>query len=337
MNRDVRLPVRRGFTIIELLIVIVIIGILATLTMQVVNGMLGNANKAATSATLNKIQGLLNDRVENFTRLDLKKFQSKAISKGARRERPAEVEILTRKLVFKEEFPQNWQEFADRWPGKWNEIAIRANSVLVGRGLSARYSTVTPGATVTDPPPVPEDNLEAAAESAEVLYYMLTEAPITGFASVEADEFSSTELADTDNDGLTELVDAWEQPIRFYRWPTGLLRPDGDSTIAIIPQNLAYAQALIPTIHNADFASKDPDDPFAVMNNIEGFEESYHTLNTYHLPLVVSAGPDEDGSDDLLGLYEPTDKTNFGHLGRVKNPEAIYDNLTNHNNRAAGN
>ena len=34
------------------------------------------------------------------------------------------------------------------------------------------------------------------------------------------DEFTDKEVQDTDNDGLPEFVDAWGQPLQFFRWPT---------------------------------------------------------------------------------------------------------------------
>lgn len=34
-----------------------------------------------------------------------------------------------------------------------------------------------------------------------------------------ADDFSPNEIRDTDNDGLPEFVDAWGEPLQFYRWP----------------------------------------------------------------------------------------------------------------------
>ena len=33
------------------------------------------------------------------------------------------------------------------------------------------------------------------------------------------DDFSDREVKDTDGDGLPEFVDAWGQPLQFYRWP----------------------------------------------------------------------------------------------------------------------
>ena len=33
------------------------------------------------------------------------------------------------------------------------------------------------------------------------------------------DDFTDREVQDTDHDGLPEFVDAWGQPLQFFRWP----------------------------------------------------------------------------------------------------------------------
>jgi prepilin-type N-terminal cleavage/methylation domain-containing protein len=52
---------------------------------------------------------------------------------------------------------------------------------------------------------------------AEMLYAFLIESP---GALVTRDSFQLSEIADTDGDGLPEFVDAWGNPILFFRWPT---------------------------------------------------------------------------------------------------------------------
>ena len=109
------------------------------------------------------------------------------------------------------------------------------------------------------------------------------------------------------------------------------LTPDGDETDGlreILPWERLYASLLIRGLPPVPFAFGgnalqrdmllvDPDDPVGLLYSFiedpnyqnlgidltqEINEGKYHTLDTYHVPLIVSAGPDEQ-----LGLYEPNE------------------------------
>ena len=51
------------------------------------------------------------------------------------------------------------------------------------------------------------------------------------------DDFSDREVKDTDGDGLPEFVDAWGQPLQFFRWPllyhTDTQRGAGDRLLGL--------------------------------------------------------------------------------------------------------
>lgn len=242
---------------------------------------------------------------------------------------------------------------------------------------------------------------QAVTESSALLYYFLIAAGSFGSSSVDADQFSDREIADTDDDGLPEFVDSWGQPLRFYRWPTRLidptapnpfkpnfavidddtevdLTPDGnesDGLREITPTERQYASLLIrglPQVPTSiglltpqrDMLLVDPDDPVGLLYSFiedpnyinlgidltaEINEAKYHTLDTYHVPLIVSAGPDEK-----LGLREPNDfdaaSGIYGNLAQYEGTTAVsgfqqptaavvdklVDNLTNRNRRVGG-
>src|SRR5262249_40220863 len=64
-------------------------------------------------------------------------------------------------------------------------------------------------------------------DSSEILYDFLTQSNVLGNPPVAGDTFSPAEVKDTDNDGLPEFIDAWGNPLRFYRWPTRFFRSQG--------------------------------------------------------------------------------------------------------------
>ncbi len=53
----------------------------------------------------------------------------------------------------------------------------------------------------------------------EVLYAVLVEGSGPFGSIFNRDEFTDKEVQDTDGDGMPEFVDAWGQPLQFYRWP----------------------------------------------------------------------------------------------------------------------
>ncbi len=53
----------------------------------------------------------------------------------------------------------------------------------------------------------------------EMLYALLVEGRGPLGSIFNADDFTDREVQDTDGDGLPEFVDAWGQPIQFFRWP----------------------------------------------------------------------------------------------------------------------
>jgi prepilin-type N-terminal cleavage/methylation domain-containing protein len=63
-------------------------------------------------------------------------------------------------------------------------------------------------------------NHKHSTARAEMLYAMLVEGQGPYGSVFNADEFTTKEVQDTDGDGLPEFVDAWGQPLQFFRWPT---------------------------------------------------------------------------------------------------------------------
>ena len=438
---------RRGFTLLELMIVIAIIAVLMSMSFYVMNGITEGAKKEATTTTIHKINRLLEQRIEAFDRA----------FKGSRRnayvtatvgllaaidgrfdyyrvhpeDAPPAIVILARKAGFRYEFPQRMAELMlvpnDDANGNGlpdsveNRIAYpNARAYLIARDQASNSPTANFEPTATEITDLVNARWAGGActatiggisttftftgdqqvtGSSELLYYMLVAAGSFGSSSVDADQFSDAELRDTDDDGLPEFVDAWNQPLRYYRWPTRLidptapnpfqpnfamindntevdLTPDGDESDGlreIVPAERQYAFLLMRGLPPVPFAFGgvalqrdmllvDPDDPVGLLYSFiedpnyqnlgidltqEINEEKYHTLDTYHVPLIVSGGPDES-----LGLREPFETNQasgiFGNLAQyegttVSSPtptaavvDRLVDNLSNRNRRVGG-
>ena len=377
-----------GFTIVELMIVIAIVALLAGISFGVIAGMLANAKETATRATIAKVDGMLKSQISGFYKqLDPRSQETQTLA-GKFRSPPYRLTpdrdtsiVLATKAAFLRLYPQNLYEAAgfDRLPETRDDIP------LFFEWLKDHH----PGSSVHNP------NANSAADSSELLYLAVTEGKVVGGPANADGDLTAAETGDTDGDGWTEILDAWGNPLRFYRWPTRLVNPFGfigsrhdgagdPNGIAVTDTSIDLAsgtgnsfsflptpfrvvigrevieigsisgdtlnvtqrgaQSTDATSHppgskvklapftnlatlllgfvNSDLLAKDPDDKFGSIlelnqagnlahiralgdppfanDAITDFELLFHTLDSYHAPLIVSAGADEQ-----LGLVEP--------------------------------
>ena len=357
-----------GFTMIELLVVISIIVLLAALVLGTLGGMIVGARGAATKATVEKLSGLIDERrrslgrhlddlgrqVEKYTTQEL---WNKRNPNGGTYFQYSSSDIQLAKILAKKDY------IREALPQRFADVAVSVsvdydNSDPMNPKYVRNWTFLRADAPTTQTLADPN-----GTESAEALYYALTGEPIPNVSIVTAtgtvvtananyrisipglsplgtDLFSGGEVGDTDGDGRMEFLDGWGQPLRFYRWPTRLLRPTGYQNGVYTHPNQA---ALLDTGLPSDFdLQRDPDDPLGrtqkkIWSGSPTFETYYHTPSTFHTPMIVSAG-----SDGILGLHEPYDysTTNYGYLCNatdLTNPDALTDNITNLNVRAGGN
>ncbi len=323
---------RRGFSLIELLIVVGVIAILATMSLVVMKDILDQSREDATAMTVTKVSELLEERITAFDRAASRGLvsqhatQVEADAKAAfglpfnsrtRLLRKRVSEIIARKLLFRENFPQRFAEMVDTR----DVVGGSAGPNLIPDIMEAQLRDPVSGDLTFD-----LSLHKPETESAELLYFMLTQMPVFGVAPVAGDGFNSGEVKDTDGDGLPEFVDAWAQPLRFYRWPTRLIdvdQFDTDDTTTVVegviaPSEREFANLLIRALPQANGITRDPllIDPDDTIGRL-GFElqrlntapidlsllyneAQFHTIDVFHTPLIISAG--EDG---VLGLAEP--------------------------------
>ncbi|ADG66255.1 hypothetical protein Plim_0405 [Planctopirus limnophila DSM 3776] len=328
---------RAGFTVIELLVVIGLILLMISIFAAVFGNTILTARERATQATILKIDGLLQQRLESFNRA-----VDKALEQGTNNQRyfrqvradlgisnantnnyiPA-MKVLARKMLLKQTFPQSFSELPSSHPLLTSTAYISANH-------------------------------KVETESSALLYYALTQAQVFGLPPVSPDNFSSNEVRDTDGDGHLEFIDAWGEPLRFYRWPTALVRNTTSGTTATLATasnsnppltypsgtiDRQYGLVLIPELPastgtNLDPLGVDPDDGYGRIQSMllglgqsdAAFRNNYHQLDTFFTPLIVSAGPGK-----VLGLQEP--HTTTGRLGLPASRDDLLDDISNFNNR----
>ena len=271
---------RRGFTLIELLVVIAIIAILASLAAYAVFAMMGRQQTRNTESTIKTVNKLLQSRWS-------------AVIADARKESPSptvmvlagndleRAQVIWVKARLAEAFPVAYKEMNPADPTTIVNTYITAPAKI--KPHFAKYR-----ATVKSYAATPGES------SACLLMALKTLQADAGGGLEDQIKFA---IADTDGDGMNELVDAWGRPLAFYRFPW----------------NNADLQAANPAAPGSrNFKFSDPIDTGGTLINSSWnpalFEKQFHAVRNnmpglrlgnanYVIPVIVSAGP--DGKLDL--------------------------------------
>ncbi len=354
---------RSAFTLVEIMMVVTIIAILMTLTVKVVGAFLDQARNSATTSTLSKIQSLMNSRRQAFDRLTQRKgfftttpeyLYAQSTSRSPTMNMPSSaIKPVASKLLQMKYFPQSSSDLTNLMQTVYqNNTAAQLQFANMYPKLFQPF--VNNLASFTPPQTIP--NLT----NQEILYNILTE-NVIGDSPLGTDSFSASEVvtepptATPQTAGLPYFTDAWKGPIKFYRWPTRLFRSGGISAGVLAQITHSQAPATSPNadgsydVTNAMIVfsnlpvftgqlwvdlARDPDDPLQSCVSITNFETNFHTPATFHMPIIVSAGP-----DGLFGLLPPDGPVaNFGPLAAVQagSEDQLTDNLVSASIKAGG-
>lgn len=234
------------------MVVVGIIALLAGISFTVIGGAMESSRRAATLTTIAKINKAYQQQLRGFyLHLDEDKALTNRLAGNFRppggnyqmtTDKEASI-ALARKLRVRNQFPQHGLTKIQLGSGYHPEVFGFDGDPETGDELPAFRQWARPAAagggigSATDP-----NNF--AADSAELLYLIITESTIPG-APVLDTNFSASEIGDTDGDGWTEFLDAWGQPLRFYRWPTRLINPGG-YVFGVLDANINPGDMSIP-------------------------------------------------------------------------------------------
>ncbi len=193
----------------------------------------------------------------------------------------------------------------------------------------------------------------------EALYALLVEGRGPLASVFTRDDFTSKEVMDTDGDGLPEFVDAWGQPLQFYRWPVFYHSDSQKGTFPYSGMSHAVTNAPSFSIETREKSSLDPNsdlmapawwaniagtDPTAPSSRAQLFASTFFNIFECNFPsttagtlwdrqgvygrrreyyskyLIVSSGPDQQ-----IGLSQLTDLAVRGNSAQQVNTFLLGD------------
>jgi prepilin-type N-terminal cleavage/methylation domain-containing protein len=199
----------RGFTLVELLVVLIIIAILGSAVMFAMFSAQESARVAKTKSTISKLNALIMQRYESYIhrRVPLLRNQNEPIDDYRARL------LITLRELMRMEMPDRHYDIMDDQVTKMRRPAV---SHSYRRRIKAAINH-------------PEFY---GNQGAECLYLIIA----CGTEDSDAlAHFSQSDIGDTDGDGLAEFLDGWGRPISWLRWPAGFASPR---------QALDYTQAF---------------------------------------------------------------------------------------------
>lgn len=200
--------VRRGFTLVELLIVITIIGIIAALSMAALMGAAEDGRRARARAQVAKLDQLISEKWNSY------RFRQMPVRIPAK-SRPVfsnRIRLDVMRELQRLEMPDRLTDILDDPISPVPAIQDPTAGGILPQPLPAVTRSYRRKVT-----PLAASRL--SYDQAEMLYLII--ADMRDGDKSALGYFMNSEIGDLDDDGMYELLDPWGQPIMFLRWAPG--------------------------------------------------------------------------------------------------------------------
>ncbi len=322
---------RHGFTLIEMMVVLILISILTGLSFVALRGAQLDTFYAKTRATIRKIDVIITDRYEEYRNANLSYTIYESVSGYSSKTLPranavfgasepdavlhARIRLELTRDMMRLDMPdcpgdilfQTGTNFFFRSSNQALPTGYTLNSRPMFVSLDSpaangqiqtmlfnRAGNGNVGGVPRIRPEVLEQNFNA-----ELLFLIVESSYIAGSYGIEA--FATSEIGDTDNDGLREFIDAWGNPIQWLRAPTGYF-DDIETSQTSTLQGSSSASKAVVSRYDPDpfsgyltsatsFASDDFDPTSSDLGYVISTDIIDHPTSPIR-PLIVSPGPD---------------------------------------------
>ncbi len=186
---------RKAFTLVELLVVMMILAILASIVLFALVSVQEDARRMKTKATIQKLNTIVMAKWESYR---------------TRRVPMTPAAGATRIQIEQSRLLALWELMRIEMPCLYNDITDAPVTLTNAPAIQARYkNAILPS----------KDN---QFQNAECLFLFVR----YGSGDPEVmEQFSPSEIGDTDGDGMLEFHDGWDRPINFIRWAPGYNTP----------------------------------------------------------------------------------------------------------------
>jgi prepilin-type N-terminal cleavage/methylation domain-containing protein len=288
-------PRRRGITLVEILVVIAIIGVLSALAAWAAFAVIGGRQRDNTKATMQMLNKLLQDRWK-FVIDEAKKEQPSPqvlMLAGGDMER---AKVIWIKIRLSEAFPVAYKEMNPEVgvpPTTIVNLFIPPDKV---KPHFKKYQDIMKNANVVYTAPT------GPTESGALLLLALSTLQ-AGAGGVSVNDQLKSSIADTNHDGIPELVDGWGVSYAFFRFPWNNI--DLQNSHPASTANKTYPDPVDPTgtLVNKEWYNLHP--PHSSVMPRKQFEQEFHPVTwpfphpagqrlegCYVIPVIVSAGRD---------------------------------------------
>ena len=324
---------RRAFTLIELMVVIVILSILASLMLSGLNGARQRAKIDKTRSTIRKLHEIVMPLYESYVERRITPMIPGSNS-GKEKEAVAKAQVYAKRFILATDLPDLWDDAWSATGANYSTFPSTANF----HSPNPRYQAVGNGRFISGFDPVKA----MAYESAECLQMIVVRG---GYSPDAVEQFRSDEIGDVDGDGLPEFVDGWGRPISFIRWPAGfgsVLQslsandpPDPIDPLGVTDTAKSYTdRALIPLIYSGGPNNSLDIDTSATAGSY-GLVSSREALGGAVWQKSGWINTDASTRPNLLTTALPTSgpwagSKQSGSSNGMTNARAASDNITNH-------